>query len=533
MALKWSVIFSVESKLSVFTQGLVQLVESVDVKRTELILASTKEIDPLYLEIFESVTRQSKMAGHSVSNCKDLNDAILSSRGEYVAVVRDYVLVPKNFLGRLSFCIDNFDRACGQGPVALAGPISNGGAGPQRIGMQPNLQPHDVNGIQKKLEEQLQGQHPWQTTATLESFCFMFKREAYDKIGAFDFTVEPDYVIVEWVCRALRLGWHAVIASDVYAYRSDEGYPLIDWQRIFKQRVEVPAAYQKLGFLHRIKLHDNDERDVFIAALEHSLDTGDGVFVLDDNSIVKIGIYLKEERPDLWLHPKMLKYQKYSRPYDEKRDWNELLDWAENKGMDWVFAIDGDEVLEDKVTRVYLDKLMNPVNPQVMGYYVHPYYFWDSTKKWRMDGIWGDTFDLRFIRVNPGQRITGEGVLVTQAGYLPQYSKECLRTSSIRLKVFGSVKETQRERVKALHEKNVRNSTTGQFNYLTSNVNMSLYAWRESNSISVYAPANKGGVLMWEWLDSVAAFADEVVIGDSGLSIEDKNLLSHVWGARS
>jgi len=529
--IKWSVVFSTESKLPVFTQSLSQLIESVDSKRTEFLLTSVKPIDPLYREIFDTSCRQAKITS-KVHESIDINTVIADTQGEYVAVVRDHVLVPKNFLSRLTFCMDNFERTYNQGPIGIVGPITNGGSGPQRIGMQANLHPHDVNGIQKKLEEQLQGQHPWQSAATLESFCFMFRRDAYNQVGAFDFTVEPDFALVEWITRAMRFGWKAAAASDVYVYRSDEGLPLMDWNRVYKSLPEGNRIPQKLAFLHRIKLYDDFERDIFIESLGHSLAVGDAVFILDDNSLVKMGLYLKEECPDIWNHPKLAKYQKYSRPLDEKRDWNELMDWAEKAGMNWAFAVDGDEVVEDKVTRDYLESLMHPVNPQVMGYFVHPYYFWDSCSKWRMDGIWGETHDLRLIRINPGQRIGVEGVLATQCGYVSQYPGECIRTSSIRLKVYGSVFEAQRERVKILHEKNVRGATPNQFNYLVSTSNCSLYPWQEANTVSVYAPVNRGGVLLYEWLDAVVPFADEVVIGDSGLSAEDKKLLTDVWGVR-
>ena len=536
--IKWSVIFltSKAGTLSTFTDSLSQLVDSVDPKRTEIFLVTEDGSKPEDLEMKNSVFNHLCSAfEHYGFQGGSVNSTVALAKGDYVSVVRDNVLVSKNFLAKLTFCLDNYNRATGDGPLAIVGPVSNNGSGPQHIGVQATLDTRLVNDIQKKLEVQLEGSTPWHSTATLESFCFLFNRLAFSEVGGFNFSsTKEDFAVIEWIARAMRAGWKAATATDVYVYRSDEGLPLLDWNHMLNRHVASLSdmAPQKLAVIQRAEIHSVVERDIFIKSLERSLSIADGVFIIDANSPFKIGLYLKEERPDLWSHPKMASFQKYARPFDEKRDWNELLGLAEHAGMDWVFAIDGDEVLEDKVTREYLEVLMHPVNSQVTGYFVHPYYFWDSTTGWRLDSIWGDTFDMRLARINKGQRITNSGVLASQVGYLPLYAKETLRFTSIRLKAYGTLTPEQRERTREVHQKNVRGASPKQFDYLVSTGGLTIFPWEEDNTISVYAPVNRAGVLLYEWLDAAAYFADEIVLGDGGISKEEQDIVTKGWGAK-
>ena len=540
---KWSVIFVTkkDTKFSTFTESLNQLVDSVDLKRTEIVLSldsdeANEQRDmkiAVFIHLCKNMTHPASLPlSLSGGTAAAIAATVANTSAEHIAVVYDNVLVSKNFLSKLTFCMDNYKRVSGDGPLAVVGPVSNGGSGPQRIGINANLDPRSVNDIQKKLEVQQEGQSPWHGTATLESFCFLFSKAAYNEIGDFNCSVNGDFTVIDWICRGMRVGWKAATAADVYAYRPDEGLPLLDWNHMLEQHGATATTPQKLGVLQRADIHSALERDIFVESLERSLAIADSVFVIDANSPFKIGLYLKEERPDLWSHPKMASFQKYARPFDEKRDWNELLNLAEQAGMDWVFAVDGDEVIENKVTRDYLEVLMHPVNPQIMGYFVHPYYFWDSPASWRLDSIWGDTFDMRLARVNKGQRITNAGVLASQVGYLPLYAKECLRHSSIRIKGYGTLTAEQRERTRDLHQKNVRGASPNQFDYLVNNNGLAVFPWQEDNTVSVYAPVNQAGVLLYEWMDAAAYFADEIVLGDGGIPPVEQEILVKGWGAK-
>ncbi len=543
--MKWTVIVKSSDDLVVFTRCIAKLVTAIDPRRTEIIVMGDDKSG-----VFSSVLHtycspkkfDYKWMGRTgpvdidpvegVPTDPTLNDAMRQATGDYICILRDTSMVPKNFLTKLTFCADNHVKVNRLGPVAIVGPITNIATRTQGLEVTGN-QPIEVDQVQKKLDQQLQGRNPWSITGVLEDFCVLIRKEAFAEVGAFDLLLKDDAWLSNWIDRARQYGWYAVATGDTYVYREDAPRQVVDWEGMYETHVSVPQSLEKLAVLYRIKINDEFERDIFIKSLKKSLEFADGIFILDDNSKYRMGLFMKENYPDLWLHQSVKHYEKFSRPFDEKRDRNQLIEWAEKDGFTWALAIDGDEIVEDKVTRGLLDKFIHPVNSAVQAYALHEYYFWDNETEWRMDGVWGEAHDVRLARLNIGSRISLEGVLSAHTGVLPTFPTENIRITSLRIKSYALMTARQRKEKRALYEKaDRREQGVSNYAYLEDAQRMVKFPWKEDSTISVYTPMSRLGPVVYEWLDAVVPFADEAVLGIDGLSSVQEDQLTDVWGAK-
>ncbi len=496
--IKWSIILEAHDDLSVFVQCIEKLIESVDPKRTEIILLGDQD-NKILLDLFSKFCEKKNI---NYNYGDDREHSISLCQGMYVVFLSDHTIVSKNFLVRLTYCMENFDK---ESKTAIVGPISN------QLSSDLNITPINLDAIQASIANRNMG---WHYTLQLPLFCLMFRKEL----------INPKLENIELVLQANLNGYFTVQANDTLVYHFPE---MINTE----MRSGIVCANEpQLAILYRIKLDDEYLRDIFIESLEKSLELTDFVYVLDDNSKVKLSIFLKESRPELWS--KLKKYEKFSRPYDEKRDINQLMDWAEKDNCNWVFVLEGDEIIESRITRDYLKKLLNPVSQDVFAYKVSHYFFYNSNKQWRVDSPWGRMEDVRFARLLPGRRITKPGTCAFQYGYVADIPQESIRDTSIRVKNYGYIKPEYRLKKQEFYTK--LNMPGLNFDHINNTNGMHRYEWLEGQTVTFYTPLKKGGDLLWGWLDKNAYFADEILIGDDefSLSEDDKKIIESYPNAR-
>jgi hypothetical protein len=491
--IKWTVFLQVgEDSLSIFTQCVEKLVQSIDPKRTEVLYLGNQ--DPLYLQTFSHLCEKANVP---YNYADDEKHALELSKGQFVLFLTDHTIIPRNLLVKLTYALEKSGLE-----GAVVAPTSN------EIADDLGLTPFNLDAVQVNLSKQ---QIPYAYTMNLAMFCVMVKKS----------TIKEGQNIRELILQANFDGYLTISANDTIVFHYAE---VID-EAISKDFVNPNP---KLGVLYRIKIDDDYIRDVFVKSLQQSIKLDCNIYVLDDNSKVKVGIFLREKHPELW--EKITKYDKFSRPYDEKRDYNELIEWAEKDECNWILSLEADEVLEDKVDHKYISRFIYPVNPQIFGYKVNHYHFWDSETKWRVDNPWGKMMDIRLSRLFPGKRITKEGMVAGQTGYVPMLPAECVRDSGIRIKNYGYTRAEARAQKKDFYEKlgmKTDNNQAPDFSYLTRENGMHRYDWIENNTVTFYTPTKTGGDILYRWLDTNAYFADEILVGNDSnqLSKEDVDLI--------
>jgi len=499
--IKWSIVFKSGDNFGIFAQCLEKLLQSIDVKRSEIFLLPTD--DKLVLDTFSSLCEK---AGISYNHVDDYPSAVGQALGSYIVYITDHTLVSKNFLVKLTFCIENFDKT---EKVAVVSPISNDSF--PKLGITPG----NLDAIQTQVSRTPKNNIPWSYTLALSPHCLMFRKSLYST-GA----LIAEFGFKDQILHSLYNGMYQVSANDTIIFHYPEH--IDNLYEIYMD--EDDPDKKRLAILYRIKIDTDYIRDVFVKSLQKTVEFADNIYVLDDNSKTKISIYLKESYPELWA--KITKFEKFSRPYDERRDFNDLISWAEADGCTWALALEGDEIVEDKVTRTYLEKLLWPVNMEVMGYLVSHYHLWENENTWRFDPPWGKMADIRLTRLIPGRRITKEGLITAQCGYLPHFPGECMKDSGIRIKNYGYIKAEDRESKKQFYEKlNLKvGNTTPNFSHMTNVNGAYFHPWVENSTVSFYTPTNKGGNLLYNWLENIVYFADEVIVGNDNNALTDEDL---------
>lgn len=194
---------------------------------------------------------------------------------------------------------------------------------------------------------------------------------------------------------------------------------------------------------------------------------------------------------------------------DEQRERTALDDLAGRlarldgtKPTVWCLALNQDELIEDGVTREFIERLCEPLNPIVSAYDLPLLTMWDAPRLIRDDAPWGDggswrggPSDVRLYRQGRPFLRAADG----SSSLAPLFSADATRVAAIRLKRTGLLRPQDRARM------------------LKGPVN------EDGMRVMPFDPANRLGVhmLVYErenpddvarWLDEVEGLADVIVL---------------------
>ncbi len=550
---KYSVIVYSQGDDQLLSKCLEKICLAVHAKRTEVIVVASKVRSNLDLlrETTKYYCEESSIAWKfctlDMSNiAAGWNLGAASAEGEYFIFLMDHSLVTDNFIEKLIYCMDNFKSVYKVGKLGMVVPVSNCAIRRQQITMPVDWDSSNLvdaqNRITQALTEKYRGKQPWLILGEFSAICVLIPRRIFEEIGVFnvkqfiDTSDAHDYSI-----RLQEAGYYSVAAGDVFVYRTVPNKEFHIWgvEKLYRGS-SLYDNYKhnpdkKLAVLYRCKINDNYTRDLFVRSLEQAFTFTDYVFVLDDNSTVKLNLFLKEKHPD--LYKRLTKYQKFARSVDDPRDRVEMLQWAEEDGMDWALFLEPDEIPEDKMTTELFEKLMNPPNPLVMGYQFQLYALWDDENKCRYDQVFGQMADIRMVKI-----VKDMEWHIPEVDWTPYQNKapllapEWVCITGLRIKIYGYVTAELREQKRLIYEKiglNKKPGTVGDRYYkaFIDDNQITVYPWNENSIVSVYTPIKKGSFLIDDWLNHVWGFADEIVIGDDGMDLKERNNAVH-WGAR-
>lgn len=550
---KYSVIVYSQGDDQLLSKCLEKICIAVHAKRTEIIVVANNTMGSI--DLLRSATKyyceKTSIVWKFIESDKSniahgWNIGVDAAEGEYFIFLMDYSLVTDNFIEKLIYCMDNFKSVYKVGKLGIVIPVSNCAVRRQQITMPADWDKTDLvdaqNRITTALTEKYRGKQPWLILGEFSAICIMIPRRVFEEIGTFNtqqlvnVSDAHDYPI-----RLQEAGYYTVAAGDVFVYRNVSTKEFHIWgvEKLYRgQNLYGSYKYgpgKKLAVLYRCKINDTYTRDMFVRSLEQVFTFTDYVFVMDDNSTVKLNLFLKEKHPE--LYKKLTKYQKFARSVDDARDRIEMLRWAEEYDMDWALFLEPDEMPEDKLTTELFEKLMNPPNPLVMGYQFQLYALWDGEQRVRFDEVFGQMCDVRMVKV-----IKGMEWHIPQTEWTPYQNKapllapEWVCVTGLRIKIYGYVTPELRQQKREIYEKmglNKKPGTGGDRYYkaFINDIQVSLYPWNENSIVSVYTPIKKGGFLVDDWLNHVWGFADEIVIGDDGMNSQDRDIATY-WGAQ-
>lgn len=316
--------------------------------------------------------------------------------------------------------------------------------------------------------------------------------------------------------RADVAGFRAIVAGDTFmghlGHQSfDSAFP--DWQRGMRNRLvhydkwrpHVQAAGRKLVAAFRVRFDVPHDLGLFRLAVRRIAALADGVVVLltrNPAAMMDSGEYAQAMRegevpesdqqllrlcaaePDKaheylgrWVAQVLnkaddsrmtgarawagenarqhLDVQSWPGEFNEREERNHMLGMAEGLGADWVFSVDHDELVEPRVTRHHLERLMLHPDPMVQQWDIAFTNHWIDTRMYRIDRPWGDggtwtggMRGFRLYRVNKvaPRRILAGGHAGLHCGNVPGVDGLAKRVAGVRIRHLGYVRVEDRYR---------------------------------------------------------------------------------------
>ena len=189
---------------------------------------------------------------------------------------------------------------------------------------------------------------------------------------------------------------------------------------------------------------------------------------------------------------------------DLYRQRNHLYRYAETKlGADWILALEHDEIVEPRVDRNLIERLVSHPNPLVRGYDFGFVYHWDSARLVREDAPWGDGGEytggphgVRLWRACPSgspRRLASSTRRVS-----PEIGPDGFRVAGVRIRRFAVMREEDRaKRLKRSHQEGMKISAFQK----RTGIGMHMLVYERENPEDVA-----------RWLDDLHGLCDEIVL---------------------
>jgi GT2 family glycosyltransferase len=475
---------------------------------------------------------------------KAVNKGVKAATGEWIIVLNDDVVVPKGFLKKFETDCKEYKRISGTKNASIAVPMSN------YVGMrsQQHQCPSRQHAEAVAKDVYTKNYRQIQTIGIVSGLMMFINKEVFETIGYFDERFFAGCEDVDFAVRAYEAGFISIICKDIFVWHYgsktiDRMPELKRGTAHIKDLIEKYATRttekQTLGVIYRVKLRDDYDADVFARSLEKSATFADHIFILDDDSPVRFSqdfnkLYFNTKEEISVDLPCKITVKKHDRNFDERRDRNELLQMAKEAKMDWVFSIDADEVVEDKVDRKLIDRLIGTPDPMTQGYQVHYYTFWNDEEHYNAGDVWKAMCGTRLVRLT-GDPIIYMGAKSTfHVGNIPNVPGDMQRMSGIRIKHYGYVHPAQRQRKYEWYEKMDTDKNPAlighaDYKHLINENPLILRQWIEDSSISLCTIMKNEQASLFDFLRSYMPFLDEAVIVDTG-STDDSVEIAKLFG---
>ena len=442
--------------------------------------------------------------------------------------------------------------------VGMVGPVTNNAAGIQTISL-PEVTA-TTGSLFSMQENEMINRFAAQQESTnigevfeadfISGFCVAYRRELINDIIFEDLSgwhfVDPVFGVGGYddndICiRARDAGWKIGVAFDTYVHHY--GHQTLDsvapeMERglknagvYFKKWSKYTQRDQKIVATYRVKLNTFHDYMLLRASIIRSSELFDGISILwtappskmttsrdyqaqalsgDEIEFLKQSLEQYEDG-DLQALTKgwvdlicggqsdvEVIADKWVGEFDEREERNKGIELAYSMEPDWVISIDHDEIVEDRIDRAFIERLMKNPNPMVSVYDFSWINHWDSPRLYRADQPWCWGYDsnmrgFRMWRTSKDNRRyipPGYGEKGLHCGNCPEYGFVSRRVASLRFRHYGYIRDEDRRRKYRWYmekDPNPDPMLTGNpegYSHLINEENMVLSSYREDNGIA-------------------------------------------------
>jgi len=447
-------------------------------------------------------------------------------------VLNNDTRVPKKWLKQLIRCYETLlkdpDRPAPE--PAIVAPCSNYVMSHQLVKADSPIPLDALDEFAERVHAENIGK--WIYAGVVSGFCFMIRRDIWEKLGGFDERFVNGNEDVDLCARVNQMGYSCFVDRSTFVFHHGSKSLQDSMDSGTYNRLQV--VEKCCGEFKERSISGNTRvkcsREQLEAWMKRHASLFDIINIVDDDSGWDMEGWLQENYPGKFTYTLMSDEVEV----DQRA---KLYEISFKQGVEWMVVLDHDEFLEEKVTREYLQRLANTPIPGVYAFVGRFIHLWNSPNTYHVN--YPPASAVFMVKVLPNMKYfrgtPGTSLHCSRVPNIPAVSSAPVNVHILHYGYIDpDLREKKRRYYEALDPNPVVELVGGtDYSHLTNQNNILISEWQGSDKYTVslnimteHEPSHKVQI----FLESHATVADEIVVRVAPGS-EAVDMLKR-WGAK-